>query len=295
MAYNSIVYDVFCYGAISLDISGRLERQQYEHEQATAVDYQMSVGGDAALTAITLSSLGMSAALAGSPVGDDPMGDYVLWSLEKEGVRAQVPKAGKTALTAIVLNRLKRSTITFHENTPESEIPIPDDFRNSRYVYVDGCFGMNGAVIAKAARAAGIPAQLNLDVPSIQSMGLFDVVIASEEISKLISDDPVEAARKIYEANNGLAIVTMGEMGSICCDGAILNVPAFEVEAVDTTGAGAAFAAGFMYARLGGMPLEECLEFASAAGALKAMARGSYRKISAQDAFGLISAHKNRL
>jgi len=60
------MFDVFCYGAISLDISGRLERQQYEHEQATAVDYRMSVGGDAALTAITLSGLGMSAGLAGS-------------------------------------------------------------------------------------------------------------------------------------------------------------------------------------------------------------------------------------
>ncbi len=288
------MFDVFCYGAISLDISGRLERQQYEHEQATAVDYRMSVGGDAAITALTLSSLGMSVGLAGSPVGDDPMGDYVLWSLEREGVRALVPKIGKTALTAIVLNRLKRSTITFHDDTPENEIPIPDDFKNSKYVYVDGCFGRNSAVIARAARAAGIPTQLNLDVPSIQNMGLFDVVVASEEISKLISDDPVEAARKIYEANNGLAIVTMGEMGCICCDGAIVSVPAFEVEPVDTTGAGAAFAAGFMYARLRGMPLEECLEFASAAGALKVMARGSYRKITALDASDLISTHKNR-
>ncbi|WP_231845182.1 carbohydrate kinase family protein [Methanocella paludicola] len=295
MAYNVIVYDVFCYGAISLDISGRLERQQYEHEQATAIDYRMSVGGDAALAALTLSSLGMRVGLAGSPIGDDPMGDYVLWSLEKEGVKALVQKVGKTALTAIVLDRLKRSTITFHDNTPEDEIPIPDDFKSSKYVYVDGCFGRNGAIIAKAARAAGIPAQLNLDVPSIRNIGLFDVVIAGEEISKLISDDPVEAARKIYEANNGLAIVTLGEMGCICCDGAIVSVPAFDTEAVDTTGAGAAFAAGFMYARLRGMSLEECLEFASAAGALKVTARGSYRKTSAAEVFDLISAHKNRL
>jgi len=99
------------------------------------------------------------------------MGDYVLWSLEKEGVRTLVPKTGKTALTAIVLNRLKRSTITFHDDTPENEIPVPDDFKNSKYVYVDGCFGRNSAVIARAARAAGIPAQLNLDVPSSSTSG----------------------------------------------------------------------------------------------------------------------------
>lgn len=288
------MYDVFCYGAISLDISGRLERPMYEHEQATAIDYQMSAGGDAALAALTLSGLGLNVGLAGSPVGDDPMGEYVLSSLEKEGIRALVPKAGKTALTAIVLDRLKRSTITFHENTPEEKIPVPDDIKNSKYVYVDGCFGMNGAIIAKMAREKGIATQLNLDVPSISSMGLFDVVIAGEEISKLISEDPVEAARKIFEANNGLAIVTLGEMGCICCDGAIINVPAFEVEAADTTGAGAAFAGGFIYARLRGMPLEECLEFASAAGALKVTARGSYRKTSEQEVVDLITAQKNR-
>lgn len=287
------MYDVFCYGAISLDISGRLERPMHEYEQATAIDYLMSPGGDAALVALTLSGMGLTVGLAGSPVGDDPMGDYILFSLEKEGVKAIVPKIGKTAMTAIVLNKNKRSTITFHDNTPEEQIPIPEDIKNAGFIYVDGCFGRNGAAIAGMAMEEGIRTLLNFDLPSVHNFGLYDVVIASENVSKLFSDDPVEAARMIHEANHGLAIITLGEMGSICCDGAMISVPAFDVEATDTTGAGAAFAAGFIFAQLRNMPLEDSLEFASAAGALKAIERGSYRKMKEQEVIRLISAHKN--
>ncbi|HTX44424.1 MAG TPA: carbohydrate kinase family protein, partial [Methanocella sp.] len=253
------MYDVFCYGAISLDVSGRPERPFKVYEQATAIDYHMSPGGDAALVAITLSGLGLGAALSGSPVGDDPMGEYVLRSLEKEGVKVLVPKVGKTAVAAIVIDGHRRSTITFHDNTPEAEIPIPlDALLSSKYVYVDGYFGRNGAIIAKMARPKGIGTLLNLDVPSVPGIGLFDTVIANEAASKLISPEPVDAARKLHAMNKGLAIVTLGEDGCVCCDAAqnalgyrLLKVPAFKVDAVDTTGAGAAFAAGFIYSELG--------------------------------------------
>jgi ribokinase len=287
------MYDVFCYGAISLDISGRLERPLKVYEQATAIDYRTSPGGDATLVALTISGLGLSAALAGSPVGDDPMGEYVLKMIEEGGVKVIVPKAGKTAVTAIVLDKNKRSTITFHENTPEAEIPIPDDaLISSKYVYVDGCFGRNSAIIAKKARANGIKTLLNLDIPSMPNICLFDTVIANEAISKLISPEPAEAARKIHEMNRGLAIVTLGENGCICCDGRLMEIPAYRAEAVDTTGAGAAFAAGFIYASIESKPLKGRLEFASAAGAYKTLHRGSYKKFSSKDIMDFIESQK---
>jgi sugar/nucleoside kinase (ribokinase family) len=55
------------------------------------------------------------------------------------------------------------------------------------------------------------------------------------------------------------------------------------VKAVDTTGAGAAFAAGLIYAQMSGKKTCECLRFASAAGALKALSRGSYRLFKAEE------------
>lgn len=287
------MYDVFCYGAISLDVSGRLERPPLKvYEQATAIDYRMSPGGDSMLVALTLAGLGTRVALAGSPIGDDPMGDYLSKKTDEAGVKMIVPRYGKTAMTAIVLDGNRRSTITFHDNTPEEDIPIPEDaIRGSKYVYVDGCFGRNGAVIARMARAVGIKTQLNLDLPAIPHIDLFDTVIASEAVSKHISSDSGEAAKKIYDMNHGLAIVTREENGCVCYDGRLYEVPAFKVDAIDTTGAGAAFAAGFIYSALRGTPLRDRLEFASAAGAYKTLARGSYRKFTPKDISDFIENH----
>ncbi len=285
--------DVFCYGAISLDVSGRLERPLRKYEQATAIDYLMSPGGDATLVAMTLSSLGLEVTLAGSPIGDDALGDHLVGLIEKEGVKVMVPRIGKTAITAIVLDGRKRSTITFHDVTPEDKIPIPmEALESSSYAYVDGCFGRNSGIIARAAREKGVGAQLNLDLPSLGSMGLFGTVIASEPVARHISPDPDEAARRIYGMSRGVAIVTLGENGCVCNNGKPLRVPAFRVEEVDTTGAGAAFAAGYIYATLKGEPLEARLEFASAAGAIKAMSRGSYARLSEKGIIDFIKSHK---
>jgi sugar/nucleoside kinase (ribokinase family) len=287
------MYDVFCYGAISLDVSGRLERPLKLYEHATAIDYGLSVGGDSALVAMTLAGLGMDVAIAGSPIGDDPMGEYLLKAIGKEGVKTMVPVEGKTAITAIVLDRDKRSTITFHEDTPENKIPIPlDAILQSKYVYVDGCFAKNSAVIGKTARDIGVPAMLNLDRPAIPHMGLFDVVIASEDVSKVISREPIEAARKMQETNKGIAIVTLGEKGCVCCDGDLTVIPAYKIEACDTTGAGAAFAAAFIYSRLKGEKLDRTLVFASAAGAHKALHKGSFIKFTENDINNLIKRHE---
>lgn len=284
------MYDVFCYGAISLDVSGRLERPLHVYGQATATDYGLSIGGDAALVSLTLAGLGLEVGLAGSPIGDDPMGEYILKTLKKESVQALMARAGKTAITAIVIDRDKRSTITFHENTPETDIQVPDKaIINSKYVYVDGCFRRNSAIVGKLARDNGVKSILNLDRPAIPNIEYFDIVIAGEEASKYISPDPAEAARKIHEIDQGIGIVTLGEKGCVCCDGNLLRIPAFVVEAVDTTGTGAAFAAAYIYAMLGGEPLDEALRFASAAGAYKAMFRGSYRKFTKQDILDLMA------
>jgi sugar/nucleoside kinase (ribokinase family) len=53
-----------------------------------------------------------------------------------------------------------------------------------------------------------------------------------------------------------------------------VHVPAFAVEAVDTTGAGDSFNAGFLHAWLGRRPLKEAMRFAAACGALSTRTMG---------------------
>jgi sugar/nucleoside kinase (ribokinase family) len=57
-------------------------------------------------------------------------------------------------------------------------------------------------------------------------------------------------------------------------DGDLVEVPAFAVNPIDTTGAGDSFNAGFLHAWLRRRPLREAMRFAAACGALSTLASG---------------------
>ena len=280
-----VMYDVFCYGAISLDISGRLTDPRDEGYQVVATDYRISPGGDAALVAIMLAGMGLKVALGGGPVGDDPMGQYLCDMLKKLGVTVLASSFGKTTVASILVgDSERRSVVTYHDETEESEIPVQEDAAgNSKYIYADGCYARNSEIIGNVARTKHIPSLLNFDTASVTSVGTFGTVIANDEASRIFSPHPYEAVKHIHELNRGEAIVTMGEKGCVYCDDTSSYLPALKIKAVDTTGAGAAFAAGFIFMRMAGKSFSECVQFASAAGAYKATARGSYRRFTVQE------------
>lgn len=78
--------------------------------------------------------------------------------------------------------------------------------------------------------------------------------------------------------------MALGAQGTLAWDGERFHYsPAFRVDAVDTTGAGDLFHAGFAYCLLEGRTLADTLEFSCAAAALNCMAygaRGGIRPIS---------------
>ena len=76
--------------------------------------------------------------------------------------------------------------------------------------------------------------------------------------------------------HDGLLMVTLGERGSAALDGdRFYHVPAPPVNAVDTTGAGDVFRAGFIYGLLQRWTTEELLRFANNAAALSCTRRGA--------------------
>jgi sugar/nucleoside kinase (ribokinase family) len=89
--------------------------------------------------------------------------------------------------------------------------------------------------------------------------------------------EPVRAAERLQELGAAVAAVTAGPDG--CWVSGLGHVPGCEVDAVDGTGAGDAFAAGFLYGRLAGRPLDWCARFANAAGALAATELGAFEGV----------------
>ncbi|WP_242587662.1 PfkB family carbohydrate kinase [Streptomyces sp. MST-110588] len=93
---------------------------------------------------------------------------------------------------------------------------------------------------------------------------------AEEAMRYTRTDCPRAAARKLADLVP-LAVVTMGAQGAYAVDsrtGAVAEVPAIAVEALDPTGAGDVFVAGFVTGTLAGWPLADRLAFAALTAAL---------------------------
>jgi len=94
-----------------------------------------------------------------------------------------------------------------------------------------------------------------------------------------------------------VSVVTLGEQGCVCAtrDGSF-SIPAFDVDVVDTTGAGDVFHGAFSFGLLRGWPLETIARFASAVAAIKCTQLGGRQGIPTLDeAVSFLSAHGFRL
>jgi ribokinase len=88
----------------------------------------------------------------------------------------------------------------------------------------------------------------------------------------------------LLDAGAGAVVVTLGSGGADVhrAGAAVQHLPAFAVDAVDTTGAGDAFAAGLAVALAEEMSLDDAVRFAAATGALTTRAVGARAALPAR-------------
>ena len=128
-----------------------------------------------------------------------------------------------------------------------------------------------GAV--RAAKGAGNIVALDLSDPGVVQRQRdwlrsfvkehVDIVFANEHEAEAFTGKPPLQALREMGAMTRVAIVKIGEKGCYIHRDRTIHVPAHLVTAVDTTGAGDAFAAGFLHAWLLGKPLETCGDLGS--------------------------------
>jgi sugar/nucleoside kinase (ribokinase family) len=103
-----------------------------------------------------------------------------------------------------------------------------------------------------------------------------DVFLPNEvELRGLARTEDVEDAVRRLENGRTRTVAKLGREGAAALDGGrFVRVPAFQVEPLDTTGAGDSFDAGFLHAWLRGLPLLECLRWGAACGSLSTRGLG---------------------
>ena len=145
--------------------------------------------------------------------------------------------------------------------------------RTARLVHVDDEDPAIALRTARLAREAGVVVTSDLDRMTDRTEELVQAVsvpIFAEHLAgQLTGHGDAEAAlRALRRRHPGVLVITLGMRGAVALDGdRLIESAAFQVDAVDTTGAGDVFRGGFIYGLLQGWPIERVLRMANAAAA----------------------------
>ena len=247
-------------------------------------DHQRSAGGQTATAMVALQRLGLKTAYAGR-FGSDDAGAFGRESMVKEGVNLDYAETieGATNQLAFIIIEARSGERTSIWDRDErlsyraDEVPIEVASRG-RVLHLDAHDPPAGAAMARVARDA--LAIVTADIDNVYEgvedlLPLIDVLITSSEFPhRLTGIADLRTSLLEMKSRYGCPIVgaTLGARGALVyCDGQFLESSAFAVPGGcrDTTGAGDAFHAGFMYAMLRGQDLEDCIRTANAVAALK--------------------------
>jgi sulfofructose kinase len=254
------------------------------------VEHVQAAGGQTASAMVGLQRLGMKTAYAGR-FGSDTEGKFGFARLLDEGVNAEyaeVIEGARNQIAFIIIDeRNGERTIIWDRDErlayKPSEAPVELAARG-RILHLDAHDPPACARLAHAAREAGTVVSADIDniyegLPEL--LPQVDVLISSAEFPhRLTGIGDARASLVEVKARYGCALVgmTLGARGALLyLDGAFIESPAFAVPGGcrDTTGAGDAFHAGFLYGLLKGEDVETSLRLANATAALKCRALGA--------------------
>lgn len=274
-----MTFDVFGLGQCSLDYIGRIGAYPAPDAKCEISGMVVQGGGPVATALVALARWGLSCRFCGV-AGDDAFGREIAASLRAEGVDTGglMVRRGEASQFAFIVAEPASGTRTVFWRRPTGKTLHPDEVElevigRSRLFHTDGLFIEAALHAAGEARRAGVPVVVDagtLREGMLELAGRSDFYIMSETFSRALTraDDPLGACRRVLEMGPSLACVTLGARGYVALDGIrTFERPAYPAEAVDTTGCGDVFHAGFIYGLLKRWDTARCLDLGAWAAA----------------------------
>ncbi len=272
-------------------------------------EIRITPAGSAGGTAITLAKLGAQTRSAGA-IGTDALGNVMIDLLTRYGVATEllVRREGVQTSASVLPIRPDGSRPAFHvvgANGTYNSADAPwDAIVDCTHLHMGAPEFMGGeeaARILSFAREQGVVTSADLLAPGEQAQAIrdwiapalphLDYLLPNEEQALGLTGEAeiARAAQALVELGVGCVAATCGERGAVVVDAEeALEVPAFAVEVVDTTGCGDAFSAGFLRGVSLGRSRREAAVLGCAAAALVAQGLGSDHgafDLAAADAF----------
>jgi sugar/nucleoside kinase (ribokinase family) len=236
----------------------------------------MTAAGTAGGTALTLVKLGATVQSAGA-IGDDPLGDLLLQLLRRDGVDTSflVRRSDAQTSASVLPIRPDGSRPAFHvigTNGLYGLEDVPwDAIAAATHLHVGGPEFLGGEAAARVlsfAREHGVTTSVDCLAPG--DPGIFSLIAdAVPHVDFFLPNDEQvmgwtgkpqleDACQELIDLGAGCVAATAGAAGAIVATRAgSTNVPAYDIDVVDTTGCGDAFSAGFLRGiSLGQNPVE---------------------------------------
>jgi sugar/nucleoside kinase (ribokinase family) len=269
---------------------------------------RITPAGSAGGTAVTLAKLGARTRSAGA-IGTDPAGDLLLQLLERFGIDTSllVRRDSVQTSASVLPIRPNGDRPAFHvigANATYGPDDAPwDEIGAASHLHLGGPEFMGGeaaaSILAHARRngvvtsadvlAEGNPGLLEWIAPALPELDYL-LPNAEQVLGFTGAGELEDGCRALLDLGAGCVAATRGADGALVVDGERAeSVPAFAVDAVDTTGCGDAFSAGFLRGLALGRERRDAAVLGCAAAALVAEGLGTDHgdfDLAAADALG---------
>ena len=281
----TIIPDDSCLGRFSLPKGSMTmvdtQRSDEIKQAINGLPSTLASGGSAGNTMYGLGIMGVHSSFIGK-VGRDEMGNFYEKDMVDAGVTPVLIRSSLSPTGTAVALVTPDSERTFATHLGAATELTPEEltdtyFRGFDILYLEGYLIYNLPLVEQACRTARKNRMcVALDLASFNVVNdmlpafkriisdYVDIVFANEEEARAFTGlDPVDALNELSKQCK-IAVVKTGPDGSWIKRGdEVIKIDALSVRAVDTTGAGDLYAAGFLYGFSNGFSLDKCGLFGS--------------------------------
>lgn len=265
--------DVICIGAALVDIVAKIERHPIEDDEVFVPNLQILSGGAAANTAFACALLGLKVAFIGKLGYDDEFGNKIINDFKDTSLDTTLIKYSKKDGTGFAYVAIdKNGERRIYAYSGAANTLSPNEIASKEIVQTKLIFLSNLKNLEPLKKAAKI-AKDNM-IPIILNPGMLIIEQGFENIKELLGNTDIliisrreflylfqlddykltnylikEKAKKLFKIGIKVIIITMGKEGAIVINSEKSESikPIKVAKVIDTTGAGDAFSAGFIY------------------------------------------------
>jgi len=267
--------DVIGFGALNVDKLYKVNRIAREEEESFVIDFKESSGGSAANTIVGLARLELKTGYIGK-VAEDREGELLLNDFRKENVDTSgiiISRQGRSGVVMGYIDRKGERALYVDPGVNDwlefKEINLEYASR-AEFLHLTSFVGKKPFEAQKKLVKTLSEAKISFDPGALYArkslMSLKPIIKRSlvmlpneNEIRLITGKDYERGSKTLIEEGVSVVAVKLGERGCYVTDGKERHfVEPYEKELVDTTGAGDAFCAGFLYGLIKGRDLYQC-------------------------------------